>query len=129
MARLIWRKQNLSSYRLVDLAKSRISVIHHELVPQIDVNFAWDTRDPEKVQAATKAADEQAQKELGLFYELTKLGEVATIDYLQNELSLIDRLDGMIDRCIKRLLPARGLKSISPSASTAASGTKRIAAV
>jgi hypothetical protein len=28
----------------------------------------------------------------------------ATIDYLQNELTLIDRLDGMIDRCIKRLL-------------------------
>jgi hypothetical protein len=63
---------------------------------------------------------------LGVFYDLANLGDVATIDYLQNELALIDRLDGMIDRCIKRLLLIRGLKSISPTASTAASGTKRI---
>jgi hypothetical protein len=119
IARLIWRKQNLDSYRLAGLAQSRIREIHHELVPQIgDITSFLDTCDPEKVKAATKAADEQAQKELGAFYELAKLGEVATIDYLQNELSLIDRLDGMIDRCIKRLLLVRGLKSISPSAPT-----------
>jgi len=130
MARLIWRKQNLGSYRLADLAKWRISVIHHQLVPQIEDDFAFlkDPRDPAKVKAAKKNADEQAQEELGVFYELASLGDVATIDYLQNELALIDRLDGMIDRCIKRLLLVRGLKSISPTTSTAASGTKRIAA-
>jgi hypothetical protein len=128
MARLIWRKQNLSIYRLADLAKQRISKIRDELVPRNNhfVSLSQDTRDPEKVKAAEKAADAQAQKELGPFYELAKLDQVATIDYLQNELSLTDRLDGMIDRCIKRLLLVRGLKSISPSASTAASGTKRM---
>lgn len=69
-----------------------------------------------------------ARKELGALYEFAELGGIATMDYLQNEISLIDRLDGMIDRCIERLLLVRGLKSISPSASTAVSGTKRIAA-
>jgi hypothetical protein len=130
MAHLIWRRQNLSSYRLAGLAKQRLSYIHYELVPRNEylVSLGQDSRDPEDVKAAEKAADEKAQKELGRFYELAKLDEVATIDYLQTELTLIDRLDAMIDRCIKRLLLVRGLKSISPSASTAASGTKRIAA-
>lgn len=131
MARLIWRKQNLSTYRLAKLVKRRIGSIRYELVPQINYDIPSlnpDTRDPEKVKAAEKAADEQARKELGALYELAELGDVATIDYLQDELSLIDRLDGMIDRCIKRLLLVGGLKSISPSASTAASGTERIAA-
>jgi len=130
MARLIWRKQNLRTYRLADLTKKRIAKIHSELVPQInyDIPLIPDTRDLEKVKAAKKAADEQARKELGALYELVELGDVATIDYLQNELSLIERLDGMIDRCIKRLLLVRGLKSISSSASTAPSGPKRIAA-
>ncbi len=131
IARLLWRKQNLRTYRLADLTKNRIARIHDELVPQPDYDHSLsygDTRDPEKVKAAKKAADEQARKELGALYELVELGDVATIDYLQNELSLIERLDGMIDRCLKRLLPVRGLKSISSSASTASSGPKRIAA-
>ena len=130
MAHLIWRRQNLSSYRLAGLAKQGISNIHYELVPRNEyfVSLGQDSRDPEEVKAAEKSADEKAQKELGRFYDLAKLGDVATIDYLQNELSLIDRLDGMIDRCIKRLLLVRGLKSISPSASTTGAGTKRIVA-
>jgi hypothetical protein len=131
LARLLWRKQNLGTYRLADLVKQRISEIHDELVPQIDYDFSSlipDTRDPEKVKIATKAADQQAQKELGQFYELALLGDVATVDYLQKELSLIERLDGMIDRCIKRLLMVRGLKSLSSSTSTAPSEPKRIAA-
>jgi hypothetical protein len=129
MARLMWRRQNLSTYRLAGLAKQRISVIHHELIPRNNYDpLSLDSRDPEEVKAAEKAADEKARKELGRFLELAKLGEVATIDYLQNELSLIDRLDSMIDRCVKRLLMVRGLKSLSSSTSTAPSEPKRIAA-
>jgi hypothetical protein len=131
LARFLWRKQNLGTYRLASLAKQRIGEIHHELVPQIDHDIPFlipDTRDPEKVKIATKAADQQAQKELGQFYELARLGDVATVDYLPNELSLIDRLDGMIDRCIKRFLMVRGLKSLSSSTSAVPSEPKRIAA-
>jgi len=36
-----------------------------------------------------------------------------------HELSIIDRIDGMIDRCLKRLLLVRGVKSISSSVSAA----------
>jgi hypothetical protein len=118
IARLVWRKQNLSSYRLAGLAKRRTSAIHRKIVPQNPygvTTVVLDTRDPEKVEAAEKTADAQAQKELGIFFELAKLGEITTVDYLQNELSLIDRLDGMIDRCVKRLLLVRGFKSLSPS--------------
>ena len=51
--------------------------------------------------------------------ELVEMGKDATIDHLLSELSVVDRLDGMIDRCLKRLLFVRGLKSIAPSSSTA----------
>ena len=36
MARLIWRKKNLSIYRLADLAKQWLSKIRDELVPRND---------------------------------------------------------------------------------------------
>jgi hypothetical protein len=129
LARFVWRKQNLSIYRLAGLAKQRIGAIHRELVPQIDhsvVTVTLDTRNPQKVKAAEKAADAQAQKELGIFYELATLGEGATVGQLQNELSLIDKLDGMIDRCLKRLLMVRGFKSLCSGTSTAPSEPKRI---
>jgi hypothetical protein len=131
MARLVWRKQNLCSYRFAALARGRIESFRKELVPEPDFGLSGgikDYRDPEKVKAAEKAADEHARRELGPAYDLAKLDEVATIDYLDKELSLIDRLDGMIDRCIKRLLMVRGLKSISPSTPNATSGVKRLTA-
>jgi hypothetical protein len=34
MARLLWRKQNLLTYRLANEAKKRVSVINYKLVPQ-----------------------------------------------------------------------------------------------
>ena len=85
--------------------------------------------DPEEVRAAEHAAEEQARKELGKsVWELAEMGSDVTIDHLFNEFSVVDRLDGMIDRCIKRLLLVRGLKSISSSSSQVASTPKRIAA-
>jgi hypothetical protein len=73
-----------------------------------------------------KLEREHIQRELGaVAFELAKIPHVATTGYLMHELSIIDRIDGMIDRCLKRLLLVRGVKSISPSASAA---PKRIAA-
>jgi hypothetical protein len=134
IARLVWRKQNLRTYRLAALARDRIGTIRARLVPSPPVFpllEAWnvpDTRDPEDVRAAEKAADEQAKKELGDFYELASIN-VTTFDSLEEELALIDRLDGMIDRCIKRLLLVRGVKSLSSSVSEPASAPapKRVA--
>ena len=135
MARLIWRKQNLSTYRMAEQAKKRVSAIRSELVPQPDyyslplLSISGDMPDPEEVRAGEHAAEAQARKELGnSVWELAEMGSDVTIDHLFNELSVVDRLDGMIDRCIKRLLLVRGLKSISSSSSKVALPPKRIAA-
>jgi hypothetical protein len=122
MARFVWRKQNLSTYRLAEKARDRISAINSMLGPLLDFPFASsseDRRDPEDVRAAHQAEVEKARKELGKAWELVEMGKDATIDHLLSELSVVDRLDGMIDRCLKRLLFVRGLKSIAPSSSTA----------
>jgi hypothetical protein len=128
MARINWRKQNLSTYRLAALAKTRHSAIYSLVYPSAPLFSPFDqteTRSPEEVRAAREAAGEKARRELGTALELVEIGEVSTIGFLQDELSLIDRLDGMIDRCLKRLLFVRGLKSIS-SPSSGASPPSRI---
>ena len=59
------------------------------------------------------AAFEETRKEMGTDWELVDISDFVTIANLLNELSLVDRLDGMIDRCIKRLLMVRGVKSLA----------------
>ena len=70
--------------------------------------------------ALRKQADEEAKTELGAAaLELIEAGDVVTIDYLLNELSIIERLDQMIDHCLKQLAHVRGVKSLSsPAAAT-----------
>jgi hypothetical protein len=46
-------------------------------------------------------------------------GDAATISGLLQELAVRERLDGCIDRCLKRLLFVRGLKSMSQESSGA----------
>ena len=131
LARLIWRKQNLSTYRLAELATQRVSAIEFEIVPQRKSEFGLitlgspDTRDPEKVRAAQRLANEKARKELGSLLGLVEMGSDASIDRLLEEWSVEDRLDGMIDRCIKRLLMVRGVKSMSRSVSEASSPPRK----
>jgi hypothetical protein len=126
IAHLVWRKQNLSTYRLAEEAKNRISAIEREWIPPSDIADRYE--DPEGYRQARQGADEEARAELGATMELVEVGDVATTDYLVDELSVVDRLDSMIDRCLKRLLFVRGLKSISPPASTARPPARKIAA-
>jgi hypothetical protein len=49
---------------------------------------------------------------------LIDIGEPATIEGLMNELDVKERLHGMINRCLKQLLTVRGVKSLSPAASS-----------
>jgi hypothetical protein len=76
--------------------------------------------DPAVRAAAIRAANDQGRKELGELYGLVEIGQIATVDWLTKELDVRGRLDGMIDRCLKRFLFIRGLKSISSSTSTSA---------
>jgi hypothetical protein len=68
-------------------------------------------------------AERQAREELGELYDLVEMGDEATVDRLMKDLEVQEQLDGMIDRCIKRLLMVRGLKSMMiGSASTSPKG-------
>jgi hypothetical protein len=96
LARLIWRKQNLDTCRIAELAKARRD--------KIEQSFRYGD---------DSEADDQAREELGDVYELIDLGESATLEGLMKELDVADRLQGMIDRCLKRLLVLRGVKSLS----------------
>jgi hypothetical protein len=88
------------------------------------MGYEPETRSPEELRALRKQADEEAQTELGAALELVEIGDVATTEYLLNELSIAERLDSMIDRCFKRLLFVRGLKSLSSSSSGAPSPSR-----
>jgi len=66
-----------------------------------------------------RAAESKAREELGEAYSLVEMGEEATVGGLVRGLEVQARLDAMIDKCLKRLLFLRGLKSltIEPSSS------------
>jgi hypothetical protein len=119
MADLMWRRQNLVTYRVAEHARKKHSSIYHKLSPPFMgmplLGYEPETRSPEELRALRKQADEEAQTELGPALELVEIGDVATTDYLLNELSIAERLDSLIDRYFKRLLFVRGLKSLSSS--------------
>jgi len=79
-----------------------------------------DPANREEFMRVVQAAEDQDRKELRDTYELVELGAAATFSGLINELSVEERLDAAIAKCLKQLLLVRGVKSISaapPSAS------------
>jgi hypothetical protein len=119
MARLTWRKQNLATFRIAQLAQKRHHEINAEKVPSL---IFVDDEDYLAAQEARRegyrAAKEQAQQELGDTYELIDIGEPATIKGLMDELDIKERLDSLISKCLKQLLMVRGVKSLSAASSS-----------
>jgi hypothetical protein len=145
IARLTWRRQNLSTYRAAEHARIQYLEIQRRQADARD----WANSDEEKAEyvdlwtrlvnspayarfnAQLRGEMQQTRRKMGTAaYSLATIPNVGSIESLLQELSIIDRLDGMIDRCLKRLLFVRGLKSISASSSTSpeAPHTKRLAA-
>src|SRR5262245_10300743 len=121
IARLVWRKQNLATLRIAAVAREhdeRIRARH--LAFRTQRLFDIDDVTPDQREAAVQAAQEQARKELGDRYALAEIGETATVGQLLKDLQVEERLDAMIDKCLKRLLFLRGVKSLSSAASSAA---------
>jgi hypothetical protein len=114
IARLLWRKQNLETLRIAELAQARYSSIELEKKlesgPALNPALSIVSGPPLKVR---QAAETQARKELGETYELIGVG--ATVERLLEDLSVQERLDATIDKCLKRLLFLRGLKSLAPT--------------
>jgi hypothetical protein len=121
IARLLWRKQNLATFSNAELARNRCSAITQEVEQEAGIGYY--KRDKLEAQ---QAAEAQARKELGETYELVEIGGEATLDRLMKELDIHDRLDAMIDRCLKRLLFVRGLKSLAPPAETVSPAEKQL---
>jgi hypothetical protein len=129
MARLVWRKQNLATFRIAELARNRCWAIQSEKLPpgtSFPMLTTFEDIDPAKRKEAMRAAEDQAREELGDTYQLVEIGETATVDRLMKDLAIEERLDTMIDKCLKRFLFLRGLKSISTAPSSAP--PRRIAA-
>ena len=123
IARFVWRKQNLTTLRVAKLAESRRDKIRFEKVDS-ELKMFSEPDDPVKHAEQSRAAEDQARKELGETYELIEVGEAATFDGLTEELEIQERLDAAINRCIKQLLMVRGVKSIT--AATPLKTPKRI---
>jgi hypothetical protein len=130
MAALIWRKQHLESFRIAKVANRRFEAKGCEVMSRergADQRLvrrpefgraetpAFNDRDPEVV----KAALAEARKDLGWMFEFIQIGDVATTDQMMKEIEIRERLDAMIDKCIKRLFLAHGVKSISPTSHAA----------
>jgi len=140
IARLTWRKQNLLTYKLAALAKERFSSIRAQYGPRFDPNVPdplmfpnfgrEDIRTEDEIRADNRAAEQEIKKEFAGAMAFVEMGDPETIEQLFKDLDVIDRLDGMIDRCLKRLLMVRGVKSMSVTGPSAASPLrKRLTAV
>jgi hypothetical protein len=90
IARCMWRKQNLETFRIAEAARKRHSAIRSEMVPSttppledldplLGMMRDWTPPDPADVEAATEAAEAQARKELGENYKLVEMGDLATV--------------------------------------------------
>ena len=85
LARLVWRKQNLATFRIAGLADARREQIKDETVPRLEFRIPGDI-DADQKEEARRAADEQARQELGDIHQLIDIGESATFDGLMREL-------------------------------------------
>jgi hypothetical protein len=122
VARLVWRKQNLTTLRTAQRAYQRREEIRSRVAPSVFsfgfeplVPVSYDA-DPASRKEAIRAAEQEVRRELGGAYGLIEIAHTMTVDRLEQDFAIEERLDGMIDKCLKRLLFLRGLKSISASA-------------
>jgi hypothetical protein len=118
LSSLLWRKKHLLIYNLAEEARiRRMSFFSHQHGSFPLLTFGEKMPSPEETRELNRKATERAEADLGPWLELTEIGDIATTDYLLKELDLIERINGMIDRCVKRLLMIRGAKSLSASTS------------
>jgi hypothetical protein len=130
MARLMWRKKNLVTCRIVERLQQYCEQIALRQVSAAPPKWSYiESIDgsPEyrkQLADATRTAEDRARQELGGLAELIDIGQPATIDGLMKELDVKERLDGLIDKRLKQLLMVRGVKSLSLTPRSAPSREK-----
>ncbi len=126
MARLLWRKQNLKTFRIAERARNRYARITAEIPPSDSIGRSiarWAAIYEANAESAedkrvARIAEAQARKELGDTYDFIENREIATFDALSKELALDEQLNIAIEKCLKRFLMVKGVKSISASSAS-----------
>jgi hypothetical protein len=135
-SRLPRRKQNLATFRKAEVAKEDIREIQRHLEHcqvlesmgqsgeydengegQIDEWNSFDESGSESEEPEDPIGEE-GRRELGTAYALAEMGHASTTNRLLHDLEIERKLDGQVDSCLKRLLFLRGLKSVTPVASS-----------
>ncbi len=117
IAHATWRRRNLATFRIAERARQRMIQIRNAMVPMDDGVPRSDKSDDFDKTFTDKwhAAESKAREELGELYALAEMGEEVTVDGLMRDLAVQERLDAIIDKCLKRLLFLKGLKSLESS--------------
>jgi len=114
IAMLLWRKQNLASFETAKLVHFRYRQILKE---EIKSREAPNSPSPVKGEREEtwRAAQKQARSELGDDWDWDRFidDDFGTIERLMKDLELVERLDAIIDKCLRRLLMVRGVKSVA----------------
>jgi hypothetical protein len=120
IARLLWRKQNLASFEIGKLVKSRYRQILEEELQSRGIQTLLSQMSVLKGEnraalgEAIRAAQKQARSELGDWdWDEFRDDDFGTIERLLKDLELEERLDATIDKCLRRLLMVRGVKSVA----------------
>jgi hypothetical protein len=111
IARRIWRKQNLKTFRVAEAARTHMR-------QQEAYDEKLQTVTPAQIDAAAKRATDKAvrdQEDLGYALVFVADESLGTLDGLTKELQVEAQLNAMIEKCLKRLLLVRGITSMSPS--------------
>jgi hypothetical protein len=128
IARLVWRKQNLATFRRAEdvrtvwfgLSEKKFYEKYPDAPATPDSPWSMlSDSERAKVVEKTDAVIDELRKELGEDFRLVEIGDTATVERLLRDLKIEERLDALIDKCLKRLLFVRGLKSLQPVSSSA----------
>ena len=111
MVGLMWRKQNLETVHMAALLRCRLLKAVNEISAARFPAQATITTHPQS-QEIIELAKAQVCEEFGDVSALLEAGEAAGFASLIEVLDLDERLDGMIDKCLRRLLLVRGVKSL-----------------
>lgn len=116
LSRLLWRKRHLLVYNVAEIViRKRHGYFSHHNSSMPFLTLGEKRPSPEEMRDLDRKATDRAKAELGAWLELAEVGDVVTTDYLLKEFDIVERINGMIDRCVKRLLMIRGAKSLSES--------------
>ncbi len=124
ITRLVWRKKNLPDYEITQIARLMAERLQYDLKRAREADRAISPSKPEEPSIAQELKDmlkeaEAEEKKKNKDLKELDLRKMATLDGLMKELDVEERLDAMIDKCLKRLLYLRGLKSLAPATESA----------